>query len=95
MIPHPARAGPIAVKAGCLPCFRIQGKRPLPKHAGQAALSAAWPGKLSDIRYFLGVAGAFVAGGELMSPLSLQATKNVALINARNRYVNSFFMPQF
>jgi hypothetical protein len=40
----------------------------------------------------LGAAGAFVAGGELMSPLSLQAAKNVALINARNRYVNSFFM---
>jgi len=35
-------------------------------------------------RYFLG-AGAFVAGGEDMSPLSLQAAKNVALINAKNR----------
>ena len=29
-----------------------------------------------------------------MSPLSLQATKNVALINARNKYVMSFFMLQ-
>jgi hypothetical protein len=43
--------------------------------------------------YFFG-AGAFVAGGEDMSPLSLQATKNVALTNARNRYVISFFMDQ-
>jgi hypothetical protein len=37
------------------------------------------------VGYFFGAAGAFVAGGEDMSPLSLQATKNVALIKARNR----------
>jgi hypothetical protein len=36
-------------------------------------------------RYFFGAAGALVAGGEDMSPLSLQATKKVALIKARNR----------
>jgi hypothetical protein len=45
-----------------------------------------------SLRYFFG-AGAFVAGGEDMSPLSLQATKNETLTNARNRYVMSFFMP--
>jgi len=43
-------------------------------------------------RYFLGAAGAFVAGGEDMSPLSLQATKKDTLTNARNKYVMSFFM---
>jgi len=40
----------------------------------------------------LGAAGAFVAGGEDMSPLSLQATKKDTLTNARNKYVISFFM---
>jgi len=38
--------------------------------------------------------GLLVAGGEDMSPLSLQATKNVALTIARNRYAMSFFMRQ-
>lgn len=38
--------------------------------------------------------GLLVAGGEDMSPLSLQATKNVAPINATNRYAMSFFMRQ-
>jgi len=55
------------------------------KQTGQAAVEAAWPAKPVECRYFFG-AGAFVgAGGEDWSPLSLQATKNVALINAKNR----------
>jgi len=37
--------------------------------------------------------GLLVAGGEDISPLSLQATKNAALTNPRNRYVMSFFIP--
>ena len=55
------------------------------KQTGQAAIEAAWPGKTFDVRYFFGAAGAFVAGAEVWSPLSLQAAKNVTLINARNR----------
>jgi hypothetical protein len=37
------------------------------------------------IRYFFGAAGAFVGAGEDWSPPSLQATKNVTLINVKNR----------
>ena len=55
------------------------------KQTGQAAIEAAWPGKTFDVRYFFGAAGAFVGAGEDWSPPSLQATKNVAQIKAKNR----------
>jgi len=64
---------------------QIQGRK---KKAKPPSRSLA----CQTVAYFFGAAGAFVAGGEDISPLSLQATKNVTLTNARNRYVMSFFM---
>src|SRR6266566_4251515 len=59
----------------------LETKRPGPRRCGPACQT------FRSLRYFLGAAGAFVAGGEDMSPLSLQATKKLALINAKNRHV--------
>jgi len=67
---------------------QIQGRKKKAKPPSRSlACQTVW-----FVAYFFGAAGAFVAGGEDMSPLSLQATKNVTLTNARNRYVMSFFM---
>jgi hypothetical protein len=41
--------------------------------------------ELTSLFYFLGSAGLLVSGGEDISPLSLQATRHVALISATSR----------
>jgi hypothetical protein len=62
------------------------------KKAGRTALRRPGLFDIGRSELYLGAAGAFVAGGDDMSPESLQPTKPVSAATVRKKQMMIFFM---